>query len=94
MADVPTAPQPLSPAQKAMRKLGLVRDIDLALHIPLRYLDETVLRPIGTLRDLDTAQVQGTVRECRIDLGKVIEFHDELLGKGQMDTHAARPVRD
>jgi ATP-dependent DNA helicase RecG len=50
-----------------MRKLGLVRDIDLALHIPLRYLDETVLRPIATLRDLDTAQVQGTVTECRVE---------------------------
>ncbi|MEN9452834.1 MAG: hypothetical protein RLZZ369_1893, partial [Pseudomonadota bacterium] len=27
--------------QKAMDKLGLVRDIDLALHLPLRYEDET-----------------------------------------------------
>jgi ATP-dependent DNA helicase RecG len=50
-----------------MRKLGLLRDIDLALHLPMRYVDETRLRPIGSLRDGDTAQVQGVVRECRVE---------------------------
>ena len=29
----------LSAPQKALRKLGLVRDVDLALHLPLRYED-------------------------------------------------------
>jgi ATP-dependent DNA helicase RecG len=29
-----------------MRKLGLERDIDLALHLPRRYEDETTLTPI------------------------------------------------
>jgi ATP-dependent DNA helicase RecG len=29
--------QALSGPQKALRKLGLERDVDLALHIPLRY---------------------------------------------------------
>ncbi len=57
----------LSAPARALRRLGLVRDIDLALHIPLRYLDETVLRPIATLRDLDQAQVQGKVTECRVE---------------------------
>ncbi|MBP9785920.1 MAG: hypothetical protein KBC92_15970, partial [Giesbergeria sp.] len=34
------APRPLAPAvQKALHKLGLRRDIDLALHLPLRYED-------------------------------------------------------
>ena len=28
-----------------MEKLGLLRDIDLALHLPLRYEDETKLTP-------------------------------------------------
>ena len=50
-----------------MHKLGLVRDIDLALHLPMRYVDETRLAPMGSLRDGDTAQVQGVVRECRVD---------------------------
>ena len=35
-------------AQKALEKLGLVRDIDFALHLPLRYEDET---HITALRD-------------------------------------------
>jgi len=58
---------PLSAPARAMHKLGLVRDIDLALHLPLRYEDETRLVPIGTLADGDLAQVQGEVRDCRIE---------------------------
>ncbi len=45
-APAPAAPQPLSAPQKALRKLGLVRPIDLALHLPLRYEDETRLTPL------------------------------------------------
>ena len=71
----PSAPAPavkppdekLSAPARAMRKLGLLRDIDLALHLPLRYVDETRLVPIAQLRDGDTAQVQGTVQECRVE---------------------------
>jgi ATP-dependent DNA helicase RecG len=50
-----------------MRKLGLLRDIDLALHLPMRYVDETRITPICELRDGGTAQVEGVVRECRIE---------------------------
>ena len=50
-----------------MERLGLRRDIDLALHLPLRYEDETRLVPLASLRDGDIAQVQGLVRECRIE---------------------------
>jgi len=50
-----------------MRKLGLLRDIDLALHLPMRYEDETRVVPISSLRDGSLAQVQGTVRESRIE---------------------------
>ena len=50
-----------------MAKLGLKRDIDLALHLPMRYVDETRLRPIVSLREGDTAQVQGTVTECNVE---------------------------
>ena len=70
---MPTAPpsdarKEKSAPQKAMEKLGLVRDIDLALHIPLRYEDETRITPIGTLRDGDTAQVEGIVSDCQVQL--------------------------
>jgi ATP-dependent DNA helicase RecG len=53
----PSSPTPRSPAtpltapQKALRKLGLRRDIDLALHLPLRYEDETRITPLARARD-------------------------------------------
>jgi ATP-dependent DNA helicase RecG len=53
--------------QKAMHKLGLQRDIDLVLHLPLRYIDETQLVPIAELPDGEPAQVQGTVRNCHVE---------------------------
>ncbi|MGH6647712.1 ATP-dependent DNA helicase RecG [Aquabacterium sp.] len=51
-----------------MDKLGLVRDIDLALHLPLRYEDETRLTLLRDARDGDTVQVEGVVRDNRIEL--------------------------
>jgi ATP-dependent DNA helicase RecG len=44
-----------------MHKLGLVRDIDLALHLPLRYEDETRIVPLREARDGEVVQVEGTV---------------------------------
>jgi ATP-dependent DNA helicase RecG len=60
-------PETLSAPARAMRKLGLVRDIDLALHLPLRHLDETRLAAIASLREGDEAQVQGTVVDSRVE---------------------------
>ncbi|MDT7833882.1 ATP-dependent DNA helicase RecG [Aquabacterium sp. OR-4] len=64
----PAAPREKSAPQKAMEKLGLRRDIDLALHLPLRYEDETCITPIAAARDGEAVQVEGVVRECRIEL--------------------------
>lgn len=63
MPDAPsTAPRKeLSAPQKAMHKLGLVRDIDLALHLPLRYEDETRIVALHEARDGEVVQVEGTV---------------------------------
>ena len=63
---VPPRKTPSGPA-KALAKLGLVRDIDLALHLPLRYEDETRLTPIAQAREGQTVQVQATVRHARIE---------------------------
>nr|WP_259373330.1 ATP-dependent DNA helicase RecG [Sphaerotilus natans] len=60
-------PEAKSAPQRAMDKLGLVRDIDLALHLPLRYEDETRLTPIAALREGDTAQVEGVVSSCVVE---------------------------
>ena len=62
-------PKPSKSApQKAMEKLGLLRDIDLALHIPLRYEDETRLTTIAAGRDGETVQCEGLVSDCRVEL--------------------------
>jgi ATP-dependent DNA helicase RecG len=55
-----------SAPEQALAKLGLVRDIDLALHLPLRYEDETRIVPIASLHDGATGQVEGVVTDSRI----------------------------
>lgn len=57
-----------SAAQKALAKLGLTRDIDLALHLPLRYEDETRITPLRNARDGDTVQIEATVTACEVQL--------------------------
>ena len=49
----------LSAPQKALRKLGLVRDMDLALHLPLRYEDETHITRLRDAREGDEVQIEG-----------------------------------
>jgi ATP-dependent DNA helicase RecG len=58
---------PVSPALTArLAKLGLTRDADLVLHIPLRWEDETRLTPVRDLLPGDTAHVQATVTDAAI----------------------------
>jgi len=56
----------MSIPQKALVKLGLTRDIDLALHLPLRYEDETRIVRLRDAREGDTAQIEATVTACEI----------------------------
>jgi ATP-dependent DNA helicase RecG len=63
---VPT--KPLTGPQKALRKLGLNRPIDLALHLPLRYEDETQLVNLRDVREGDVAQVEGVVTHAEVKL--------------------------
>ncbi len=44
-----------------LAKLGIVREQDLVLHLPLRYEDHTRLVPLAALRSGETAQAEGTV---------------------------------
>ncbi len=53
------------PADK-LAKLGLTRDIDLVLHLPMRYEDETSLTPIGHLLPGGIAQTEGVVFDNEI----------------------------
>ncbi|MFA7557261.1 MAG: ATP-dependent DNA helicase RecG, partial [Hydrogenophaga sp.] len=67
-ADAAPAPphKPLSAAQKALRKLGLLRDIDLALHLPLRYEDETRITTLAQAREGEVVQLEGVVTQQEI----------------------------
>lgn len=67
--------KPLTGPQKALRKLGLNRAIDLALHLPLRYEDETSLVKLRDVREGDVAQVEGAVTHCEVKLSG----HRQLL---------------
>ena len=52
--------------RKPCIKLGLARDIDLALHLPLRYEDETRIVKLRDAREGDMAQIEATVTACEI----------------------------
>ena len=69
-----------------MERLGLRSDTDLALHLPLRYEDETRLTPLAALHEGMSAQVEGIVAECNVEQRSrrqlVVRLHDgddELL---------------
>ena len=68
-AESKSAPNPapkLTPPQKALRQLGLTRDIDLALHLPLRYEDETRIVAIRSARDGEVVQIEATVVKSEV----------------------------
>ncbi|WP_322081915.1 ATP-dependent DNA helicase RecG [Burkholderia sp. BCC1972] len=54
------ADKPVKTVDK-LAKLGLTRSIDLVLHLPMRYEDETTLTPIGELLPGGIAQTEGVV---------------------------------
>ncbi len=69
------AAKPMTGPQKALHKLGLHRPIDLALHLPLRYEDETRLVKLRDVREGDMAQLEGAVTHSEVKLGG----HRQLL---------------
>ncbi len=59
-------PLQASAPQKALEKLGLKRDIDLALHLPLRYEDETRITALSDAREGDMVQIEAQVTACEV----------------------------
>ena len=49
-----------------LARLGLHTDLDLALHLPLRYEDETRITPLADAREGETVQVEASVVEAAI----------------------------
>ncbi|MBY0454456.1 MAG: ATP-dependent DNA helicase RecG [Burkholderiaceae bacterium] len=64
----PPVAKAASGPQKALLKLGLTRDIDLALHLPLRYEDETRITPLKSAREGSTVQIEATVVASEVQL--------------------------
>ena len=68
MPSDPSPVKPLSAPQKALIKLGLRRDIDLALHLPLRYEDETRIIRLSDAREGSVVQIEGAVTHTEVSL--------------------------
>lgn len=71
-ASVGTPAPPVKPAaglsgpRLVLQRMGLSRPMDLALHLPLRYEDETRITRLADARDGDTVHIEATVVACEI----------------------------
>ena len=74
-------PAALPKTADKLAKLGLKSDIDLVLHLPMRYEDETTLTPIGELIPGDNAQTEGVVFDNEIAYRPrrqlLVKIHDD-----------------
>ncbi|MEK7361391.1 MAG: ATP-dependent DNA helicase RecG, partial [Pseudomonadota bacterium] len=64
--DQPAPGSPASSLKAKLAKLGIHRQFDLVLHLPLRYEDETRLTPIVAAHEGAPVQVEGTVIDSQI----------------------------
>ncbi|MGI4814695.1 MAG: ATP-dependent DNA helicase RecG [Janthinobacterium lividum] len=60
------AKSPATGVTAKLASLGLERSIDLVLHLPIRYDDETRLNPIGNLLPGMNAQVEGVIFDAEV----------------------------
>ena len=66
-APAPTEPDAFNaPLRAKLARLGIHRDFDLVLHLPLRYEDETRIVPIQEVPPGSPVQVEGTVLDSKI----------------------------
>ncbi|SAK70382.1 ATP-dependent DNA helicase RecG [Caballeronia ptereochthonis] len=74
-------PKPVVKTADKLARLGLKSDIDLVLHLPMRYEDETSLTPIGELIPGDNAQTEGVVFDNEIAYRPrrqlLVKIHDD-----------------
>ncbi|TFL10022.1 ATP-dependent DNA helicase RecG [Pusillimonas caeni] len=55
-----------SAMQRRFLRLGLERQQDFVVHLPLRYEDETRIQPIGSLRPGQTGQIEGEILHSEV----------------------------
>src|SRR5690554_8089212 len=53
-----------------LQKLQIFTLADLYFHLPFRYEDRSRITPIGSLRAMNTAVIQGEVKSANIIFGK------------------------
>src|SRR5262249_48400710 len=61
-----TEAKPGSTLKDKLARLGIAREQDLVLHLPLRYEDQTRLCPLAAVRSGQAWQVEGTVANTEI----------------------------
>lgn len=66
---IPQAPKKASSSAEKMAALGLVSDFDFALHLPLRYEDETEIHTVDSLYPGQSAQLEGVVENIAVNFG-------------------------
>ncbi|WP_250450326.1 ATP-dependent DNA helicase RecG [Caballeronia sp. ATUFL_M2_KS44] len=74
-------PKPVVKTADKLARLGLKSDIDLVLHLPMRYEDETSLTPIAELIPGDNGQTEGIVFDNEIAYRPrrqlLVKIHDD-----------------
>ena len=60
------APAPRNGAAEKLARLGITREEDLVLHLPLRYEDHTRITPLRAVQVGETVQTEGTVVSTEI----------------------------
>src|SRR5206468_6515913 len=63
---VATAPEKEPGLAERLEKLGIRSKLDLALHLPLRYEDETKLTPLADARPGEPVQVEAEVVSAEV----------------------------
>ena len=63
----PAKPAAASSLREKLRKLGLVRPVDLVLHLPLRYEDETEILPVAHAPAMVPVQVEVRVLNVSVE---------------------------
>ena len=78
--------RPRHAADSPLARLGLQRDWDFLLHLPLRWIDETRVIPIAQLRVDEEQQAEGVVVACEVAsrgrrqlLARIADGSGELL---------------
>lgn len=64
---VPSTRSKTTPTQTKLQSLGLETDFDLALHLPLRYEDETQIHTVDSLYPGQVAQLEGVVENVAVN---------------------------